>query len=172
MPEPQAQGFEEPSLPDRFRAIFRGHPAGVAIITLRDGERPVGFTATSVISVSADPPVVAFSVLGTSSSWPALSRADSVVIHFLDAGSEKLAARFAVSGIDRFEAVGWTALESGEPRLADVATWAKCRILSRNGAGGSFVVLAEIEAAAVGASREPMVYHDRSFRTLAAASAR
>ena len=35
-----------------------------------DGDRPVGFTATSVISVSAEPPVLAFSVADTSSSWP------------------------------------------------------------------------------------------------------
>ena len=54
---------------DQFRAIFRQHPAGVAVVTLvaEDG-RPVGFTATSVISVSADPPLVAFSINTTSSS--------------------------------------------------------------------------------------------------------
>ena len=38
-----------------FRSIFRRHPAGVAVVALRDGDRPVGFTATSVISVSAEP---------------------------------------------------------------------------------------------------------------------
>ena len=44
---------------DAFKGVFRRHPAGVAVITtVVDGE-PVGFTATSVISVSADPPLLA-----------------------------------------------------------------------------------------------------------------
>ena len=57
---------------ESFGALFRRHPAGVAVITLTDGPRPVGFTATSVISVSAQPPVLAFSINDTSSSWPVL----------------------------------------------------------------------------------------------------
>jgi len=47
---------------DEYKAVFRRHAAGVAVVTLRDGERPVGFTATSVISVSASPPILAFSL--------------------------------------------------------------------------------------------------------------
>ena len=57
----------------RFKDLFRGHPAGVAVVGLRgpDGGL-VGLTVTSLISVSAEPPILAFSIASTSSSWPAL----------------------------------------------------------------------------------------------------
>src|SRR5699024_3781453 len=42
---------------EAFTGVFRRHPAGVAVVTLLDDGRPVGFTATSLISVSAQPPI-------------------------------------------------------------------------------------------------------------------
>lgn len=39
-----------------FRAIFRGHPDGVSLITADAGDSPVAVTATSVASISVDPP--------------------------------------------------------------------------------------------------------------------
>ncbi|MFT3835143.1 MAG: flavin reductase family protein [Micropruina sp.] len=87
---------------EQFRMIFRGHPAGVAVVTLQDGGRAYGFTATSVISVSAEPPLFAFSVHKASSSWSALSRVRRVMINFLAEDQADVAARFATSGIDRF----------------------------------------------------------------------
>jgi flavin reductase (DIM6/NTAB) family NADH-FMN oxidoreductase RutF len=151
---------------EQYKAIFRSHPAGVAIVTLSDGDRPVGFTATSVISVSAEPPVIAFSVVGTSSCWPALSKAEYVVIHFLDESHHDLANRFATSGIDRFQDVEWERLSTSEPLLTGVPTWTRCRIISRERAGASYLLQVQPETAAVGAQRIPIVYHDRAFRKL------
>ncbi|MEU0600444.1 flavin reductase family protein, partial [Streptomyces sp. NPDC006393] len=39
--------------PDLLRSVFRRHAAGVAVITALDEAGPVGFTATSLTSVSA-----------------------------------------------------------------------------------------------------------------------
>ena len=55
--------------PDLFRSVFRQHAAGVAVITAQ-GSHPVGFTATSLTSVAADPPLLSFGVGTGSSSWP------------------------------------------------------------------------------------------------------
>ncbi|MGI3779839.1 MAG: flavin reductase family protein, partial [Janthinobacterium lividum] len=87
---------------DAFKGVFRRHPAGVAVITTVVDGQPVGFTATSVISVSADPPLLAFSVDSASSSWPALASAETLVVNFLSAAQVEVSARFATSGIDRF----------------------------------------------------------------------
>lgn len=45
-----------------LKAIFRRHAAAVAVVTLQGPAGPAGFTATSVISVSATPPHLAFSI--------------------------------------------------------------------------------------------------------------
>ena len=53
---------------DAFKRAFRNHAAGVAIITADAGNGPVGLTATSVFSVSAEPALLVFSVSDDSSS--------------------------------------------------------------------------------------------------------
>ncbi|MCW7991564.1 flavin reductase, partial [Streptomyces platensis subsp. clarensis] len=62
-------GAPRQASPDLLRSVFRQHAAGVAVITAH-GERPVGFTATSLNSVAADPPLISFGVGTGSSSWP------------------------------------------------------------------------------------------------------
>ncbi|RUU84284.1 flavin reductase, partial [Mesorhizobium sp. M7A.T.Ca.TU.009.01.3.1] len=66
-----------------FREAFRHHPAGVAVITADPGDRPVAMTVSSLISVSAAPPVVAFSLSMKSTSSEPLLRAETMVIHLL-----------------------------------------------------------------------------------------
>ena len=107
----QATG-DGPSLvsPTDFKSVFRRHPAGVAVVTLAHEGTLYGFTATSVISVSADPPILTFSIDSSSSSWPALAAADTLVVNFLAAAQVDVSARFATRGIDRFAEGGWTLL--------------------------------------------------------------
>jgi flavin reductase (DIM6/NTAB) family NADH-FMN oxidoreductase RutF len=159
---------DEPQLsPQAYKDVFRRHPAGVAVVTLLDDEgRPVGFTATSVISVSAEPPLLAFSLASTSSSWPALSRARTVAISFLSSAQDDVSARFATSGIDRFAAGGWTALETGEPVIDEAVSWLRGRVVQRVPVGGSYLV--SVRALAHGTSDDtlPLVYHDRTYHRI------
>jgi flavin reductase (DIM6/NTAB) family NADH-FMN oxidoreductase RutF len=148
---------------EQFKNIFRSHPAGVAIITLHDNGKPMGFTATSVISVSVSPPVIVFSVQGNSSSLQALEQSESVIIHFLDEHHEGLAARFSTPGIDRFCDTEWQTLPTGEPHLVEVNTWVRCTLIHRMQVGSSLIIQARPESAAVSADRTPMIYHDRTF---------
>ncbi|WP_028049747.1 flavin reductase family protein [Cellulomonas sp. URHD0024] len=159
---------DEPQLsPASYKEVFRRHPAGVAVVAFVDesGKR-VGFTATSVISVSADPPLLAFSLASTSSSWAPLSRARTLAISFLASGQDDVSARFATSGIDRFAAGGWTALPSGEPVIDGAVSWVRGRIVQRAPVGGSYLV--SIRALEHGIDDEalPLVYHDRTYHRI------
>lgn len=59
MPASEVTESATPSLPaDDFKAIFRGHPGGVSLITTDAGDGPVALTATSVASISVDPPLL------------------------------------------------------------------------------------------------------------------
>lgn len=153
-----------------FASVFRHHPAGVAVVTMNapePGTRPVGFTATSVISVSATPPVLAFVVSRRSSSWPALSRSRTAVVHFLPAEASELSVRFATHGIDRFDGVPWHRLPTGEPRLEDVSLWARTQILDRHPAGDSYLVTAHVLDAVVDEAHQPLIFHDRAYHRIA-----
>ncbi|QAY64867.1 flavin reductase [Xylanimonas allomyrinae] len=148
-----------------FKDVFRRHPAGVAVVALRHGDQPVGFTATSVISVSAQPPLFAFSLASSSSSWPAVSAAQTLAVSFLADHQGDVSARFATSGIDRFAAGGWTALPTGEPVIDGAVSWIRARIVQRTPVGDSYLV--SLRALDAGTTQAPpLVYRDRSYHRL------
>ena len=151
---------------DAFKGVFRRHPAGVAVITTVVDGQPVGFTATSVISVSADPPILTFSIDSGSSSWPALAEVDTLVINFLAAAQVAVSARFATRGIDRFAEGGWSLLPTGEPVLDGSPSWVRGRVLQRTAIGRSFLVSVLALDAAQSDSAAPLVYHDRTYHAV------
>lgn len=151
--------------PDAFKLAFRNHPAGVAVITADDGNGPVGLTATSVFSVSAEPPLLVFSISSQSSTAPAIGRAETVVVHLLGVEQLALAQLFATSGVDRFaDPTSWSRLETGEPFLPASPSWLRGRIINRMEAGGSTVVAVHVlESKTSSESISPLVYHNRSW---------
>lgn len=163
---------------DDFKAAFRNHPAGVAVITADPGSGPVGLTATSVASVSTNPPLLVFSLSAHSSTGPAVNAAETVVVHFLEDKHLELAKTFATSGIDRFaDASIWSRLTTGEPFLPAVSTWMRGKIVNRMEAGDSTIIAVEILDVRVPASdtpttapSSPLVYHNRTWHALSADS--
>lgn len=167
-----AQQDEPQVSPDEFKTVFRNHPAGVAVVALRHEGRPVGFTATSVISVSAAPPLLAFSLAATSSSWPAVSRTDTLAVSFLADHQDDVSARFATSGIDRFADGGWSALPTGEPVIDGAVSWFRARVVQRTPVGDSYLVSLRALASSVAPGRadrpaaSPLVYQDRTYHRI------
>jgi flavin reductase (DIM6/NTAB) family NADH-FMN oxidoreductase RutF len=149
-----------------LRAAFRGQPAGVAVLTAAG---PVGLTASSVASVALTPPAVSFSMARAGASARGILGSGTVLVHLLDASDVPLARRFATAGADRFgAATRWAPLPTGEPRLLDVATALRCRLLSVTDVGESALVAAEVVEVLGGGRRGPALVHvDRAFRAVA-----
>lgn len=158
--------------PDEFKSAFRNHAGGVAVITADAGEGPVGLTATSVISVSVEPPVLAFSVSELSSSTPTIRRADTVVVHLLGADQVDIAKLCATSGIDRFaDTSRWSRFETGEPYFPSAHAWIRGKIVNTMDAGGSAIVAVQAlqaspELSEEPAAEKPLVYHNRTWHVL------
>lgn len=157
-----------------FREAFRRHPAGVAVVTADPGDQPVAMTVSSLISVSADPPTVAFSLSSRSGSTPAVLEAGSMVIHFLRYGDRELGQLGATPGADRFGPhVAWERLPTGEPRYKQVAIWFRARITGTLPATGATVVVAELVEGHGGPAsphhppeQDPLIYLDRRWHRL------
>ena len=148
-----------------FRQLFRRYPAGVVVITLDAGAGPVGFTATSLASVSAAPPLISFGISTGSSSWPHLRAATDVVVNFLAAQQESLARRFATSGIDRFDATNWSRV-AGVPVLDGTAGWLRARVRELLPTGDHHLVLAEVEDDHLAGAPSALIYHDGGYRAV------
>ncbi|MCX5493745.1 flavin reductase family protein [Kaistia dalseonensis] len=155
-----------------FREAFRRHPAGVAVITADPGDRPVAMTVSSLISVSAAPPIVAFSLSTKSGSSEPLLRAETMVIHLLRYTDIDLAQLCASSGADRFPPGGaWERLPTGEPRYTGVATWFRARRLGLLPIEGATLVAAELLEGEAHPEEAPpeahsLVYLDRRWHRL------
>ncbi|GAA4604466.1 flavin reductase (DIM6/NTAB) family NADH-FMN oxidoreductase RutF [Actinoplanes octamycinicus] len=150
-----------------FRQVFRRHAAGVAVVTTDAGHGPAGVTVTSLASLSAEPPLLSFSITATASTWPHLRDAETAVVHLLGAGHTELARTFATSGIDRFGApTRWRRLPTGEPVLDDAAAWLRIAIEHRHPAGGSHLVIGRVEEAGLAEPGAPLLYHDGTFHAL------
>ncbi|MFG2503037.1 flavin reductase family protein [Streptomyces sp. NPDC048441] len=153
--------------PDLLRSVFRQHAAGVAVITAQGPSGPVGFTATSLVSVSAEPPMLSFGIGTGASSWPAVSEAEHVGVHILGEHQLDLATTFARSGADRFGApTRWHEGPEGVPVLDGALAWLVCGVAARVPAGDHRIVLAEAVVGDLAGVGRPLLYHQGRFNAL------
>ncbi|WP_342000171.1 flavin reductase family protein [Microbacterium sp. LWH7-1.2] len=161
---------------DEFKRAFRNHPAGVAVVTADAGDGPVGLTATSVFSVSAEPPLLVFSISELSSSAPTIKRAETVVVHLLGADQIGIAKLCATSGVDRFaDEDSWNRLVTGEPVYHGAHAWIRGAVIAQLEAGSSTLMVVhalQTSAPAAGSAEanaettRPLVYHNRAWHHL------
>lgn len=167
MTAPSDLGTARPASPELLRSVFRRHAAGVAVITARGLRGPVGFTATSLASVSAEPPMLSFGVGTGGSSWPVIATSDHVGVHVLGEHQQELAATFARSGADRFgPATAWREGPEGVPVLDGVPAWMVCKVVARVPAGDHRIVVAEVLLGDPSGHGRPLLYHQGRFNGL------
>ncbi|MDT0393296.1 MULTISPECIES: flavin reductase family protein [Streptomyces] len=157
-------GTARPASPELLRSVFRRHAAGVAVITARGRSGPVGFTATSLASVSAEPPMLSFAIGTGSSTWPVIATGEHVGVHLLGEHQRELAQTFARSGADRFgPSTAWREGPQGVPVLDGVPAWMVCEVVTRVPAGDHRIVLAQVLLGDSTGQGRPLLYHQGRF---------
>lgn len=155
------------TLTDQFKAGFRRYPTGVAVVATSTDTGPVGATVSSVASVSANPPMLSFSVSRSGRSGAALTGSDRLAVHVLTDSQAHVAAAFADRTAPRFTvAQGWT-LPHGEPPVLDDAAASFYGHVARVvPAGEAWLVLLEIDTVRLDETAEPLLHHDRHYWSL------
>ncbi|TNM64324.1 flavin reductase family protein [Streptomyces sp. NP160] len=147
---------------------FRAVASSAWVVTTASPERPVGFTAISVASVSVAPPLLSFNVSRTSSSLEALLAERRVAVHLLADDQEALARRFAAPAAGRFPDDGsWSYDETGLPELHGVVARLAGPVHDVVEAGDSVLLLVRPEVTAVHGGT-PLVHHARAYHRLSA----
>ena len=142
---------------NRFRHALGRHAAGVVVVT---GPGPVGLTATSLTSVSLDPPLVSFCVSRESTTWPDLRQADYFAVNVLAGDQAAIAARFAGRGVDRFGGpTRWRPGPHDVPILSGIAVHLLCEPYDTIALGDHWLVVGLVVGTEVGSSGEPLLYH-------------
>jgi flavin reductase (DIM6/NTAB) family NADH-FMN oxidoreductase RutF len=100
-----------------LRAAMRQLASGVSVLTLGEGAERNGFTATSVSSLSMDPPRLIACLNKNSSSYSRLRVGAGVGVNVLAAHQRAIADRFAgrggAQGAARYEGAEWIAGQGG-----------------------------------------------------------
>jgi flavin reductase (DIM6/NTAB) family NADH-FMN oxidoreductase RutF len=151
--------------PAEFAAAMGQYAAGVCLLTVQDGIDDVGTTVSSVMSVSAAPPLVAVGL--TAGGYPAevLEEAGSCALTVLAASHAIVASRFSSAGRPSarhlLESVPWArAAGSGAIALSGGLAALDCRLERLVEAGDHVLALLAVEDVLPGdPSAAPLLRH-------------
>jgi flavin reductase (DIM6/NTAB) family NADH-FMN oxidoreductase RutF len=147
-----------------FKQAFRRLAAGVSVVTaLQPDGTPAGFTATSLASLAAVPPMATFNMARKASAWPAIEQTEHVIIHLLGVRNRAAAETLSLDADQRFVGDHWAPGPLGLPLLKDVPAYLVCRIIGRYPVEESAVVVVRIEDGSLGEEDVPLLYHERSY---------
>src|SRR5215211_2211448 len=130
----------------RFRAVLGHFATGVVAITAIEPAtgQPTGLAANAFTSVSLDPPLVAFCVAHTSSTWPKLRAADLLGVNVLGSRQVDVCRQLATKGAEKFRDLRWSPSPGGAPLLDDALAWIECHIEAEHAAGDHIIVVCRV----------------------------
>ena len=155
--------------PLSFREALGHYASGITVITSQlDGE-PIGFTCQSFYSVSTSPPLVSFSVMASSASYPKIRQAGRFVVNILSGEQVGISNQFARKGTDKWHAVEWQQSPLGNPIIAGSLHWLDCEINAEHAAGDHLIVIGEVKALSLQATpvTQPLLYFKGQYCNIA-----
>ncbi len=143
--------------------------AAVNVITSDGPAGRCGFTASSVCSVTDDPPTLLVCLNRTSRNNARFKANAVLCVNVLTARHEALSAAFSgpLEAEERFAAARWTAASTGAPVLDDAGVAFDCRIAQVTEIGTHSVFFCEVEAIRTGPVEEALIYLGRAYHSLA-----
>lgn len=125
--------------------------------------QPAGFTATSMTSLGANPPLASFNVASGSSSWPILCQAKHVAIHTLGDRNLELAQRMAADHTLRFAKDDWSKGEFGLPIFDAATSVLICEVREIHNVENNAVVIVNVLSGMVGEEAPALLYYQRHY---------
>jgi flavin reductase (DIM6/NTAB) family NADH-FMN oxidoreductase RutF len=136
-----------------FSTALRQHAAGICLLTLQDGIDDVGTTVSSVMSVSARPPLVAVGLAADGYPAELLAEIGRCALTVLRAEHAIVASRFASAGRPSarhlLESVPWTRAPGGAIVLGDGLVALDCSLDRLLPAGDHVLALLVVESVPV-----------------------
>lgn len=159
-----AGGLPQDDVANLFRESMTRLAGTVSVVTCPDEESSIGATGlvvSSMVSYSADPPSVVFSVTTSTRSHTALKEVQHFGVNILAHGQDDVARIFASRKEDKFESVEWDN-DYGSPRIRGVQSFLHCRKVAEFTLGDHTLFVGAI-IGGFSKERQPMVYFDRKF---------
>ncbi|WP_426126636.1 flavin reductase family protein [Pseudomonas sp. DWP1b1] len=156
--------------PLSFREALGHYASGITVITSHVDEEPIGFTCQSFYSVSMNPPLVSFSVMSNSASYPKIRQAGRFAVNILSAEQVRISNQFARRGTDKWHGIEWQESPLGNPVIAGSLHWLDCEIHAEHVAGDHLIVIGEVKAldlAKEAVATRPLLYFKGQYCNIA-----
>ncbi|TMB47490.1 MAG: flavin reductase [Chloroflexi bacterium] len=143
-------------------------PAGVVVISARVDDGYRGLTASSLVSISLEPPMVLVGLEHESATRAAVVESKAFNVSVLTASQEFIADRLAgrAPAVDlKWQSIPHRLGANGIPLIEGSVAWLECRLVQVHPTGDHDVCVGEVEAAIAG-SGDPLILWDRQFWTL------
>ena len=139
--------------------------SAVAIVTARGADGPVGIAATSITSVTLDPPALLVCVNRATGLHSCLAPGAPLSISILSRHQREISAAFggAVPRERRFAFGRWEEDARGLPMLAEAQANLQCTAHTLMAYGTHSVVIASVDAVRVSELVAPLIYQDGDY---------
>jgi flavin reductase (DIM6/NTAB) family NADH-FMN oxidoreductase RutF/DNA-binding GntR family transcriptional regulator len=148
--------------PERFRHVVGHLASGVTVLTTAHDDHAYGMTASSVTSLSLDPPLMLACVNNAVPTASAVTNAGKYVVNVLGEGQGELAHQFAAPSSDKFRDVRVHIGKLGLPVLTDALAHLECDVVEQFGGGTHSVFIGHVRSATAGAG-QPLTYFRGDF---------
>lgn len=137
---------------------------GITVITGELEGEPVGFACQSFCALSLEPPLVLFSPMKTSGSWPKIEASGNFAVNILSEDQEHVSSTFGRRGADKFAEIDWKPSALGSPVLDGVMAWFDCSIEKVLDGGDHWIVLGRVhELGPIDKSDRPLLFYRGAY---------
>lgn len=148
-----------------FRGAMRRLASGVAIVTAKGGDGPVGMAATSITSLTMDPPAVLVCINQSAGIHPCLAPGCPISINILSRHQRDVSAAFggAVERDKRFTVGQWVPDQHDLPMLNEAQANLACTVFSITPFGTHSIVVARVHSVRLSEGGDPLIYQDGGY---------
>ncbi len=153
---------------DKFelRRVMGHFPTGVTVITtFSKSGQPHGLTANAFTSVSLVPPLILVCVDKSAESYPCFEESKCFTVNFLAEDQEDISRRFAVSGGNKFEGIGYRLGANQAPILNGVLAYMECKVVAGYEGGDHTIYVGEVLETETREAK-PLVFYRGGYRNL------
>lgn len=146
----------------RFRHVVGHLASGVTVVTTEADGRRHGMTASSVTSLSMDPPMMLACLNNGAPTSDAVSASGTYVVNVLGEQQGELARQFATASSDKFRGASVRTGMLGLPLLDDALAHIECEVVERVVGGTHTIFLGRVAAASAN-DGQPLTYFRGGF---------
>jgi len=150
---------DQPTVDGRhFRTVIGHLPSGVTVVTTNGADGRFGMTASSVTSLSADPPLMVVCLNNAIPTAAAVTKSGMYAVNILGDRTGELAYRFATPSEDKFAGVSVTEGFAGLPLLSEALAHLQCEVVDQVIGGTHSIFIGRVFAAAA-TDGQPLTYY-------------